>query len=213
MNKEDLDKIGEGWQYKVYRKDNKVIKIPKNNLEIIKTIITDYPRLLLHPLDLYSKLKWIKEERRKSLERLKDSNLPKEILANYSFEDKRIIQSEVTPIKQILDESNISRQRRIIDDFIEFTIKCWKFGFSEKTYNFTVNHGVDEKGNIVLMDFGEITFSKERIKHDIENQVWLDKHAYNERISKELKPYFKKQMSDRLTVNKLENMFGSLKSS
>ena len=85
-------------------------------------------------------------------------------MANLRIEGKRIEQDRVEILGNCLKGKDA---KRWVDEYIEFIFECWKNGFSEKTYNFTINHGVALNRKIVLVDFGELNFTKSKIKGEI----------------------------------------------
>jgi hypothetical protein len=81
----------------------------------------------------------------------------------------------------------------------------WGQGVGDTIYNFTINTGLDDEGNLVMIDFGEIVFSKPRIKSEVESSKWLDKWSYGEDLEGEIKSYFREKMEEEITVEKLED--------
>jgi hypothetical protein len=52
-------------------------------------------------------------------------------------------------------------------------VLLWRHGYGEIVYNFTLNAGVSEAtGKVILLDFNELTRSKERMATDIESKKW-----------------------------------------
>lgn len=84
---------------------------------------------------------------------------------------------------------------------------CWSYGFSDETYNFTVNTGYDDEGELVLIDPGEISFSQKEVRKHVKNQRWLGQWSYSDDISENLKPYFKRRMGEELTEEKLDSLW------
>ena len=66
-----------------------------------------------------------------------------------------------------------------IDKFIELIFECWKEGFSERVFNLTINNGVDKKGNVIFIDFGELTFKKKNVKKAIKTKRWEKSKSFN----------------------------------
>ncbi len=60
---------------------------------------------------------------------------------------RTIVQDKVTPLGDVLKSSD--NHFSLIDRLINLTIECWKQGFCETTFNFTVNHGVTADGKVV----------------------------------------------------------------
>ena len=91
-----------------------------------------------------------------------------------------------------------------IDEYINFIFDCWRNGFSERTYNLTINNGVNSDGKIVLMDFGEITFKKSDVKRAIKTKRWRKSWSFKKDLGKEIRKYYDNRMVEQLTLSNLE---------
>jgi hypothetical protein len=200
-----VEKIGEGWQFKVYDQGSRVEKVPKSRLEITVSIVSDCPEMILKPFKLRSEVKRISQERSKAVNALENDRIPREMVSGAEIDEGLLIQDKVEVIEDRFSDARLSERKKVIDSYIDFVIECWKHGFSETTYNFTINHGLEEDEELVLLDIGELTFSKEKIVEDIKDKKWLNQAVYTDFLSEDLKPYFKKRMREEITVEKLED--------
>jgi hypothetical protein len=91
----------------------------------------------------------------------------------------------------------------IIDAYIDNIITCWKYGFADTVFNFTLNNGLAKDETAILADFNEITFDKEEVRKRIKNKRWLSKYSYMT-LSSEHKAYYRAQMDARITEAALE---------
>ena len=127
-------------------------------------------------------------------------------MANLRIEGKRIEQDRVEILGNCLKGKDA---KRWVDEYIEFIFECWKNGFSEKTYNFTINHGVALNRKIVLVDFGELNFTKSKIKGEIKSQRRKKSWSFKEDLDNDLRKYYGKKMRDNLTLSNLEKYWKS----
>lgn len=107
---------------------------------------------------------------------------------------------------------DIEGRHRVVDEYVRFIIECWRRGFSERTYNLTKNNAYNHSG-VVLIDFGEITFSKEDVVSDIEDLRWLKRWSFMNDLDPELREYFRKQMKLYLTLDNLDRYWGEARAS
>ncbi len=70
--------------------------------------------------------------------------------------------------------SALSSQDQInyIRGYVSIIRHCWTYGCSDRTMNFQVNTGVNNKGEITLIDFGEIDITKETALATVKERPW-----------------------------------------
>ena len=132
------------------------------------------------------------------------------MIANSEFKDGKIIQDKVKIVDSVIEnpeDFGYETSKEVIDVVIDFRIECWKNGFDEKTFNFTINYGAYPSGKITLIDLGELTDSKQEIKRMIDEKKWLSQWSYFSHMPEELKKYYREQMNSRITQEKLEEVF------
>lgn len=195
-----MKKIGEGWQYGVYDIGNgRVLKkfhsLPKRYWAILKTIFPfkDDP--------FYKVPGYARSMRLKALESfsvLKDSKIPPEIVGNPTFVNQfDFEQDKVVPLHDYFNEISIEAGKKLIDDFVLFNKQLLNYGFIDKSFNIGKNFGINDGGEIVLIDIGELFSNKDRIQKQIENRAWA-KHYVTDHIPKKLVRYFIKEMDKAL---------------
>lgn len=157
-------KIGQGLHFKVYDLGDKVKKVPTSREEIKETLLRWYPCYKSCPVELEEEAERVIGETENTVKELLEREIDLFSLGNPYLEDGVLFQDKVTPlgtkIKDCVDREDIDGAYEIIDSYIDFILRCWNNSFSEKTYNFTINYGMNSAGKIVLIDFGEISFSK-----------------------------------------------------
>jgi len=198
-----MKKIGSGLQFKVYDFGNgKVLKKPKSDLEMYLANLLWEPYLIFSPRKLKGQIKQAKKDREFAIKYFKKYN-SSELLANLEIFEKGIFQDKVIPLKRILG-NNYEKDKELIDKYSQFIFECWKEGFADKIYNFSVNNGINSNGKIVLIDFAEIIIEKEKIKQQILSERWKKARDYIYIIKGNSKIYYEKKMKETLTLENLE---------
>jgi len=200
----DKDLIDSGWQFRVYDRGSHVEKVPRNRLSVLSSILDFRPLLVFRPLKLKDKLDRLIDDRKEGLRRVESGSFPDELVADTKIENGNLVQKKVTMVKNAIEEADAERGRELIDMYIEHMKQSWKHGFSESSFNFTINHGIDEEGRMVLVDIGELNYSKSEVREQIENQKWLEQSIYRDFLPQNLRKYFKNKMNEELTTAKLE---------
>lgn len=203
FSEQNAPKIGEGLQYVVYDLGDEVKKVPKSKDEMLE----------------YLK-KWHDSEeqaqegvekgvrRRKKMEqKLESRSFP--VLPDFRFEEGVVFQDKVKVTEDALQEvDSLEGKKRIIDDYVELVKSCWRFGFHDMSYNFTLNTGFDGERNLLQLDLGDLIFSKQRIKDEIQDKKWLtDSWSYTDYLEDEIKPYYRKRMKEEITVENLDELW------
>ena len=109
----------------------------------------------MNPLGLGREARRIARERDENIAEFKRRTFDHALVANATMRGRTIVQDKVTPLGDVLKSSD--NHFSLIDRLINLTIECWKQGFCETTFNFTVNHGVTADGKVVVIDVGELT--------------------------------------------------------
>lgn len=197
-----MKKIGAGLQFNVYDLGNeKVLKTFRTKPQMYLTNLLWEPYLIFAPWILSKKINQAVKDREFSLDYFKRNN-HRNLLANLEINDGWVFQDKITPIIKIIG-ADFNYDKEIIDKYFNFIIQCWKKGFSDKVYNFTLNNGINKKGNIVLIDFGEITTNKEDVERAVIFKRWKDAECYRWRIHGNTKRYYKQKMEELLTLENL----------
>jgi hypothetical protein len=196
-----MKKIGQGLQFNVYEKGDKVIKTPTSKFQIKLKLLLWTPSYLLKISELEKEAERTIKEREEVLQEIKKRKFKPSLLANLVFRENEIEQDIVTPLGQYLKDYEIARGK--IDEYIKFIFDCWRSGFSERTYNLTINNGINSNEEIVLMDFGEITFRKSDVERAIKIKRWRRSWSFKRDLKKEIRDYYDGQMRERLTLSNL----------
>lgn len=197
-----MDKIGECLQYTVYDEGERVRKEPKSREEMVKMAMNWYDTRSKAEENVELALERIS----KALDKIRENNVPEFIFGNVEIEGGTVYQDKLIPVHDKLESlDTLEEKKKVIDDYIGLLQTLWSYGIGDTIYNFTLNNGYDDMGRLVQLDFGEIVFSKQIVKNEIRDEKWLEMRSYSHDISNDLKPYFKKRMSEEITVEKLED--------
>ncbi len=196
-----MKKIGQGLQFNVYANESRVLKTFTSPLQMKIKLLLWMPWYILRPFKLIKEVEYRLKERREIIDELKKRDINASLLSNLVI-GEQIEQTRVTPLKKPLKDPE--KAKELIDKYIDFIFECWKSGFSEKIYNLMLNNGINSEGNIVLMDFGELTFDKSYVKKDIITKRWRKSFNYMWGMKRKIKKYYDQQMCKRLTLSNLE---------
>jgi len=203
MKKSQMN-IGQGWQYTVYDLGDRVRKIPHSREETEQILFSRGRKYKEGELEII--VDNIIRSREESIAGLQKRKINQALLGNPIFLDNEIyLQDKAVPLRDKFSEfrENIKEGHQLINEYTQFIFECWKNGFSERTYNFTINNAYNHRG-IILIDLGEIAFSKGSIKNNIEEERWLKSWSFQKELDPKLKRYYKKQMKRSLTLENLE---------
>lgn len=208
--------------------EDRTVKVPKSRSEIRRSCLKKDPVgtfLLEGGLKNYSERLFVMRE--ESVSEIKsiveESDGAFHLLGRPEFDGGKVYQDFCTPFGQRLRDDP-DDHREIIDDAVELMKECWKYGFAEATYNFTLSFGYNQNGNPVVMDFDELQFDREEVLSDIEDEVWRDRRAYLWELSlielidflknpfsgrRKMKSYYEERMEEEITAENFESLWKS----
>ncbi len=193
-----MKKIGQGWQYTVYDLENG--KVLKKFHSWIRAYFVIFREIFPFNNDSFFEIpSFIKEVKRKadeSFEILKRVNVPQEWLANPKFINKYDFeQDKVIPLHDVFKNLDTDEIKKIIDQFIELNKKLMSLNFIDKSFNITRNYGINNNGEVVLIDIGELFDKKELIDKQIKNRVWDKSYVAGRIENMEAREYFINEMN------------------
>jgi len=198
-----MKKIGAGLQFDVYDLDKShVLKKPKKKYNQYLIYLKWAPYLIFVPRKLSRLIANANRDRDYATNYFKKNKFTKKLLGNPKFTKEGVIQNKVDPLGNVFGRS-VEEDKKLVDKYVDFVISCWKEGFADRIYNIDNNFGVDKKGNIVLMDFFEISTRKSDVQNQIKIKRWEKSAWYRFRISRRLKKYYKEKMESSLTQKNL----------
>lgn len=103
---------------------------------------------------------------------------------------------------------NEKEAKRLIRCLIDFIISLWNYKIHENTYKFYSCYGIDKNGNVVLIDFLEITDDKEKVIKQIGNRKWNKSRRYFGKVNDKISNYFIELANKKLTLKILKENWG-----
>ena len=205
-NEEFIDR---GAQFKVYDLGDRVKKIPTTDEETKEIIRKWSPELA--PKEVEDCAAGLISARERGVEGIRKLNISPKILGNPEFaNDGSITQIKVVTIREKLKNLEEKDQRSLIDGYVKSIFEQWKYGISDYIYNFPINNGVTKDGEVILIDFCEITFNKEDVANDITNGKWKTA-ATLKSIDDSLRDYYFAEMEKLITLDSLEGYWLGLR--
>ena len=173
-----MEHIGSGWQFDAYAEGDCVVKIPTNRAVMATRVARSYPRLLLSPLSLLRKVERLQESRHKVLAELERREIDRRLVANFRREGHQYLQDRVIPLYEALDRGYDPMD--LLERYLQSILRNWRSGFSETSFNFTVNHGLNADGEVVVLDVGELTFDRAEAQEFLDGRLW--RNAFSARV-------------------------------
>ncbi|MFT4605625.1 MAG: hypothetical protein ACI9W4_002369 [Rhodothermales bacterium] len=197
-----MEHIGSGWQFDAYASGNRVWKIPVSRFRMATRVLRSYPTLVAKPFSLMVKIQELTEDRDLVLQEINRLEIDGRLLANFRREGGRYIQDLVKPLGDVLEEGRLDPYW-LMDRYVDSVRRSWNSGFAETSFNFTVNHGLDRRGQVVIVDVGELTFDKRDVARLIEKKFW--EKAFSARtLPKRVRAYLYRAMERTINLGQLE---------
>ena len=160
-------------------------------------------------------------DRNTSIEKIRGLNEGAELLGDPEFKEEAILVPKAQSSGELLRE-DISRFDDLLDNYINLIHQGWKYGFADKTYNFTLSTGYTESGRMVFTNIGELAISKEEVARHIKDERWMSQRSglweiklinylnslKNFEMPLNLKRKYRKRMKKELTKEKLDELWG-----
>ena len=138
------------------------------------------------------------EEARGSLQKIIGMNLDQGVFGNPKVLENGIDyeQDKTMPIKVYFKVASLSDSKVVVDKFIDLNKIFIKNSFIDKSFNIAKNFGLNSKGEVVLIDLGEIWSSPENIQKQITNKSWMRPYVLKPIPKGELREYFIHNMEE-----------------
>lgn len=196
-----MEHIGSGWQFDAYAKDDRVLKVPISPLKMAARVMRSYPSLVGRPFGLLVKIRELLEDRDAVLTELSGREVDRELLANFHQEGGRYLQDRVSPLGDVLKEGRLDPYW-LMDRYVQSIRMGWASGVAETSFNFTVNHGLNKRGRVVIIDVGELSFDKAEIAHLVKARFW-EKAFSPSTLPEPVRDYLFRAMDRDITVDRL----------
>ena len=198
-----MKKLGRGWQYTTYDiGGNRVLKKLNSKLIAYCVLLHDCFPYITHPFWKFpTYYKRCKSEAAQSLESVKQNTINSSMLGNpVIHDDLSYEQDMLTPLRICLERGTVEQGEKIIDDFAVFNKILIEHSIIDRNFLITDNFGMNSRGEIVLMDLGELYFNKEMIQKHITEQPWKSEDVILS-LPKTLRAYFIKKMDESFPFN------------
>lgn len=200
-------KIAQGLQYQVYDEGKRVRKIPNSHLQIVKKLVQMRPINILSFWKLNQKARAVVHERDSGNQFIQQKRGVDALLANPHFNNEIITQDKVIPFGIALNQCEAPKE--LIQGLVDCMYTCWSHGFSETTFNFTINYGVDANARVVLLDFGELTFDKKPVHKHILEKAWLQSWSFKKDMSADTQEALRVALDPALEIDSLHHHWNS----
>lgn len=192
-----MRKLGEGWQYTVYDLGNGRVRKKYNApLRSVWIILKDIiPGELAGMRKIAQYIPDLKKKALQSFDALASSSIPKEWLANPArVNGLDYEQDKVVPLADLFAKYSLPESKALIDEFIEFNQRLMRYRLIDKFFNMTKNFGKNKRGEIVLMDLGELESNVQKITRLRQARVWAVPYKLKWLKSHEVRAYFVQEM-------------------
>jgi hypothetical protein len=192
-----MKKIGNGWQYDVYDLGNgRVLKkfhSPIKSYWVILKAIFPFKEDSLLKVPSFSR--GMKRTALRSFEVLKRNNVSNDWIGHPKFLNAPDFeQDKVIPIHDVFLTADTLSIKNIIDKFIDFNKQLLKSGIIDKSFNITKNYGLNARGEIILIDIGELFDDSERINKQRKERAWSKNYVAGCIKDEEARTYFITEM-------------------
>ena len=117
--------------------------------------------------------------------------------------DNCFTQDIARPVREQMPNVSSDEIRRYIDGYADICLLCWRYGIHDYIHFWIVNCGLDDRDEVVLLDFGEVSFDTPRMRRNDQpwktNDVLLKGHLADEHHA-----YYHDAMKDRLSGARFE---------
>ncbi len=202
-----MKKIGEGWDYNVYDlNQNRVQKFQKTKFQLYWLLFKTFNIIpLIRALsggnfwsNISSSINFVKNF-------LKDKPEISWFFGNPQFgDDNSYSQNKVIPLRKYLSRVSFQEQKEIIEKYFSSIEFMWKYRFSDTSFKFSKNYGVDEQGRVILIDLSNLTQDKMEVEKLLQNKLPLKVWVYRKMTNLKLKQYYKRIAEKELTTEKLQ---------
>ncbi len=211
-----MRKIGSGVQFNVYDIGNgRVRKIPTSFIQKLITFHKIAPKyhLLFHPIHNIKTAIGSGKMTISSIEQLQKNlvNIDPSLIGNPLIMAKHEYeQDKVLSFADKIRAANPEGQKKLVDGYVDHILSCWDYGFSDTVFNFMVNSGLTNSGDVLLIDLGELTWSKDEVADLVREKHWEKRSSYNKLWDIGLKKYLQQQFNKKITLTSLNQHWNSM---
>jgi hypothetical protein len=200
--------IGRGITFAVYSDGTEVVKIPLNPQQLLQDwrSVGDTTKTLQDTTESYAaNLQRIHEVRH----RLMNGLFPADLFGNPMIERTGwVFQRKLTPLQDVLKTSTDANIRKLIDDVVCCIHTCVRRGALGIFFSLPVDFALDQRGSIVIMGLGGITFDRHFAFGELKGKPWKRDASANYMLPETVRPYFIARMEETFTDDLLSREWG-----
>jgi len=200
--------IGKGIRFAVYSDETEVLKIPLSPEQLLQDWrrAGDTQKTLRDMRESYAaNLKRIHQVRNQ----LMHAMLPADMFGNPMIERNGwVFQRKLTPLSELLKTSTDDRIRNLIDAFVSCNQACVRRGALGIFFSLPVDFALDQRGSIVIMGLGGITFDRQFASRELKLKPWERDASGSYRLPETVRPYFFSRLEETFTEEFLAEEWG-----
>ena len=196
--------LGTGYFYNVY--EHSPHRVMKKTRGLLDIFTNTKPKYVLDVLKQNSVA-------RRNTEIIKSrlDSLPQEVFGNPEFIGKyNYTQDKVISLYRYMEKHSLEENKKMIDRYFEIIMMLIEYGIHDHVYKFKDGYGVNNKGELIYVDFNEIHTDKEKVLDLVRNQEWEKEMQLTKLPEGELKEYIRKSYRKSLTKEQVNNKWGLL---
>jgi hypothetical protein len=107
-------------------------------------------------------------------------------------------------LTRFIEKGEISKAEKLLQEYIRMNLRIWEHGIYERSFNFTLNNGVDKDGNIVFVDLGEFSDDYHALARCLTEKSWMKCWSVEYDLDKDLRNYYLHEAGRKFTLDNLE---------
>lgn len=204
-----MEKLGEGYFYDVFDLGNEKVLKKKKSFRRIGNSLGNKINPFLKWFRAYFFISKSQAVTEKIKDKMKSFPELSRLLGDPKFNTSTDFeQDKVILLMDYFATHTLEENKSIIDKYIDLLQKMLTYGIHDYVYKFKNGYGVSKNGEIVFIDFNEVTFSKEKTLDLAEANHWQKEAQYRKYEEGELKQYLGKRFRETLTKENIENLWG-----
>jgi transglutaminase/protease-like cytokinesis protein 3 len=203
-----MHKISEGYFYEVYDLgNNRVLKKKRPFLKIMGDVRKEYEsNFFTGVIKTFQHIRKCTEAT--SSVRKKMEKIPHSLLGNPRFINKvEYEQDKAVLLMDYFTTHSTEENKVVIDKYSALVKEFLKYGVHDYVYKFKNSYGINSNGEVVFIDFNEVTFSKDKTLEYIKIKEWRNDNQFRKFPEGELKEYLDLKLSEVCTQENVSNLW------
>ena len=204
----DMRFIGRGWQYTVYSIGNgKVLKKYNTRLQAYTIMLRQNFPYISYPIWKFPKYhSTCKANALNSIGKIKETKLDLALFGNPKIiNELDYEQDEVVPLHVYFKGLSLEAGKSVIDKFVRFNLFLSQNRLIDKSFLIGKNYAINTKGEVILIDIGELYSTDESIAKQIALKPW-DHEYVTSTIPAKFREYFVRQMNTHFELTGTSNI-------